>query len=386
MPSTDYMTSFSNLMSTRRDHQIHSMESSKQEIELDAFQKQVANRFHQLLSVDSNELLSLSWITKLLDVFLCCQEEFRMIMFNHKGFMNRAPMDRLVSEYYERSVKALDVCNAIRDGIEQIRQWNRQLEIVLSALDSKRNSIGEAQIRRAKKSLSDLTIGMFENKDTAAAAAAANRNRSFGRNSHHHQKDNNKPMNHFRSLSWSVSRSWSAARQLLALNNNLTPPRTNEIIASGGLAVAVYIMSYVLFFVMWALVAAIPCQDRGIQVNFNIPRQWVWGGPIMALHDLILEESRRRERRNSCGLLKELERIEKCGRGMNEWIESSVEFPMRKEKEMEIRERVEELGMVFGEVRDGLGPLELQIKQVFHRIVRSRTEGLDSVVRGNSDE
>lgn len=383
MPATDYMGSsggaFSNLgrsvMSIRRD-QLHSMESSKQEIEVDAFQRNVAARFHEL---GSDDLLSLTWITKLLDVFICCQEEFRMIMFNHKGFMNRAPMDRLVSEYYERSVKALDVCNAIREGIDQIRQWNRQLEIVLSALDSGRG-IGEAQIRRAKKVIVDLTIGMLDEKDQTAALGS--RNRSFGRNSL--QKEH-KQLSHFRSLSWSVSRSWSAARQLLALGNNLVAPRTNEIVASGGLAVAVHIMSYVLLFVMWALVAAIPCQDRGIQVHFNVPRQCVWGGPILSLHDRIVEESRRRERRNSCGLLREIERIEKCGRWMNEWTES-VQFPMPNRQEIELRERVEELGIVFGEVKDGLGPLELQIKQVFHRIVRSRTEGLDSVVRGNNSD
>ncbi|PWA71951.1 hypothetical protein CTI12_AA275780 [Artemisia annua] len=31
-------------------------------------------------------------------------------------------MEKLVSDYFEKSVKGLGVCNAIRDGIEQIRQ------------------------------------------------------------------------------------------------------------------------------------------------------------------------------------------------------------------------------------------------------------------------
>ncbi|KAE8682289.1 hypothetical protein F3Y22_tig00111272pilonHSYRG00023 [Hibiscus syriacus] len=47
----------------------------------------------------------------------------------------------LIGDFYERSVKALDVCNAVQEGIEQIRQWQKLLEIVLCTLgDSKVNN------------------------------------------------------------------------------------------------------------------------------------------------------------------------------------------------------------------------------------------------------
>ncbi|KAA8537903.1 hypothetical protein F0562_027517 [Nyssa sinensis] len=364
MPSTDYQgvsASFSNfgrsILSIRRD-QVHSMENTheatRQEFELETFQRQVADRFNGLLPVGSDELLSLSWVRKLLDVFLCCQEEFRVIMFNNKEYMNRTPMDRLMSEFSERSVKALDVCNAIRDGIEQIRQWKKQLEIVLCALDNQR-SLGEGQFRRAKKALIDLEIGMLDEKESNASLA--HRNRSFGRNNV--QKDH-KSLGHFRSLSWSVSRAWSAARQLQAIGNNLAAPRGNEIIATNGLAVAVFTMSSVLLFVMWALVAAIPCQDRGLQTHFYIPRQFTWAAPILSLHERILEESKKRDRRNACGLLKEIHQIEKCARRMNE-LADSIQFPLTEEKEGDVRQRVQELVEVFKAVKDGLDPLERQL-------------------------
>ena len=94
------------------------------EAELDSFQRQVAEKFIDLnASAGENNLLSLDWISKLLDSFLCCQEEFRAIIFNHRSQISAPPMDRILSDYFERSIKALDVCNAIRDGIEQIRQW-----------------------------------------------------------------------------------------------------------------------------------------------------------------------------------------------------------------------------------------------------------------------
>lgn len=83
MPATDYQgasasfTTFGrSILSIRSRDQVHSMESShegtSQELELEAFQKQVAEGFNDLASADSDQLLSIPWIRKLLDVFLSC--------------------------------------------------------------------------------------------------------------------------------------------------------------------------------------------------------------------------------------------------------------------------------------------------------------------------
>ncbi|KAJ0939886.1 hypothetical protein HanRHA438_Chr02g0066381 [Helianthus annuus] len=343
--SSPNVTNFGrSILSMKRDPVVHSIdpETPNQSTEVDAFQRQ----------------------------------EFKAILFNNKSA--KQPLDKLVSDYYERSVKGLDVCNAIRDGIEQIRQWQKQLEIVLCALDYKK-SLGEGQIRRAKKGLIDLAIGMLDEKDTSTANIA-HRNRSFGR----YQKDSQRvnSLKNFRSLSWSVSRSWSASKQLQAIGNNFFPPKANEIAATNGLALVVYTMSCVFLFVMWALVAAIPCQDRGLQSHFNIPKTFVWGAPILSLHERVLDEAKKRERRNSCGLLKEIFAIEKAANFMNELIDS-IQFPIGVDKEEEVRKRANELRVVHGSLKIGLDPLEKQVREVFHRIVKSRTEGLDLIARGH---
>ncbi|XP_057446066.1 protein ROH1-like [Lotus japonicus] len=371
-----------------RGAQVHSMEGSTFDPELDSFQKHVTDRFSELSSVSNDELLSLSWIRKLLDSFICCQEEFRMILHNHKALVVKSPLDRMVGDFFERSVKALDVCNAIRDGIEQIRQWKKLLEIVLCALDQKKN-IGEGQFRRAKKALVDLAIGMLDDKDSNANSIA-HRNRSFGRNNHnqihnshhnhHHLLGSSSTFGQFRSLSWSVSRNWSAARQLQAIGNNLSPPKASEIVATNGLALVVYTMSSILLFTMWALVAAIPCQDRGLNLHFSVPRQFLWAAPMTSLHDRILEESRKRERKNSCGLMREIQQIEKCARAMNE-LGDSVQFPLSEKKEEEVRHRVQDVVSVCEDLKEGLDPLECQVREVFRRIVCSRMDGLDSLGR-----
>ena len=408
MPATDYqgssspssLTHFGRSILSLRQEQVHSisMEGSSLEAELESFQQHVTDRFLELTSVVHDDLLSLSWVGKLLHCFLCCQEEFKAILHSHRAQVLRPPLDRMVSDYFERSVKALDVCNAIRDGIEQIRQWQKLLEIVPYALGHQR-SIGEGQFRRAKKALIDLHIGMLDDKDPNASIA--HRNRSFGRStgsrdhhshghSHGHNNSSNntyhhRSLGHFRSLSWSVSRTWSAARQLQAIGNNIYPPKANELMASGGLAMPVFIMNSILLFVMWALVAAIPCQDRGLHVHFTIPRNYSWAAAILSLHERIVEESKKRERKNSCGLLKEIHQIEKCARVMND-LADSVHFPLTEEKEREVRQIVQEVSLVCDALKGGLDPLERQVRDVFHRIVRSRTEGLDSLGRPSNAE
>lgn len=380
LQETSSSSSFGFSILSRRRDQVHSVESTHEatveETELEAFQRKVSERFQDLSDANSNDLLSIPWILKLLDSFICCQEEFRIIIFN-KGHLSMPPMDKLISDFFDRSVKALDVCNAIRDGIEQIRQWQKQLEIILCALDKQR-SIGEGQFRRAKKALVDLAIGMLDEKESNSTLA--HRNRSFGRGNTQREQ---RSVGHFRSLSWSVSRTWSAARQLQAIGSNLVAPKANEVRSTNGLNVVVFTMNYILLFVMWALVAAIPCQDRGLQTHFTVVRQYFWAIPIHSLRERILEESKKRDRRNACGLLKEIHEIEKCARNMNE-LTDSVTFPLGEENENEVRQRVQDLGVVYEAIKVGLDQLERQVREVFHRIVRGRTEGLNSIGRAYS--
>ncbi|XP_072979532.1 protein BYPASS1-LIKE-like [Typha angustifolia] len=397
MPATDYQGSsvpFASLgrsiLSIRRD-QAHTMDGGHHDPtqELDAFQRHVAELFHDLNAAAGGTggdevILSLPWIRKLLDTFIVCQEEFRVILFNHRAAVARPPLDRMISDFFERGVKALDVCNAIRDGIDQIRSWQKLLEIVLVALGGggggeEGKARGEGQFRRAKKALTDLTILMLDEKD--AASVLSHRNRSFGRtsrDSHHSSRSGSGPGGHFRSLSWSVSRTWSAARQLQAIGNNLTAPRGHEVVATAGLAVPVYTMSSVLLFVMWALVAAIPCQDRGLQMHFSVPRSFQWAAPILSLHEKIVEESKRKDRRNANGLLREIRQVEKSVHQLSE-LTDTIQFPVSEDKEVEVKQEVEELAKLCEAMKEGLEPLERQVREVFHRIVRSRTEGLDSL-------
>ncbi|KAL9273561.1 BYPASS1-LIKE-like protein, partial [Drosera capensis] len=269
--------------------------------------------------------------------------------------LSKPPLDHAVTEYLDKNLKALDICNAIRDGIEKVRQWGNQIEFVLRALDyQQKGTFSEPQFRRAKKALMEMALMMLDEKE--GGSILSNRNRSFGR--HNASKDNqNRRPGHSRSLSWSVSHSWSASKQLQAIANNLVPPQRNE-----PLATSVFLMSCVRLFVLWVLVAAIPCQDRSLQCSFPNLRQFYWGAPLHLLHNRILDESKRRDKRNSHGLLKEITNLEKLTHKMTDLVDSA-EFPLEDSQKAELVHEIEELAAICGVLKSGLEPLEVQVRE-----------------------
>lgn len=372
------------IMGIGNDHnQVYSMDvnsgsSSESHCELGSFEHQVFRQFRTLSSASSDELLSLSWVSKLLDAFTACLDDFKIILSTNEANLSKPPLDKFITEFFDKSIRALDICNAIRDGIEKIRLWHKHLEIVSSAFDSKpRNMMIEAQFRRAKKALTDLAIVMLdENKESASVFST--RNRSFGRPNK--LKDIQKA-GHSRSLSWSVPNTWSASKQLQSIANGLVPPRPHEISATNGLATIVYTMGFVLMFVLWALVAAIPCQDRNIQFHLSVPRQFSWGTPLNLLYIRIMDESKKRERKNSAGLLKEIFEMEKSIHLITDLVDSVHRFPLTDEQKEEVQMGIREASLVCNSFKNGLDPLERQLREVFRKIMSCRTEGLEILGR-----
>lgn len=353
----------------------------EQEVEdLELFQKHVSDRFTDLLSPPSEDsptdaLLSIAWLRKLLDMFLCCEAEFKavLIMGRDPSHMSKPPLDRLVPELLDRVVKALDICNALCLGVESVRNVQKLAEIAVAALEQR--PIGDGQARRAKKALNSLiTAMMVEDKD-GTTTKTTERTWSFGRRGASSAPVNKeRASGQFRSPSCSMAKNWSAAKQIHAMSSNLVPPRGAE---SSGLASPVYIMSTIFVFVMWTLVAAIPCQERnGLGTHFPVPRQLSWAQPMIVLQEKIAEEWKKKEKKGSAGLLEEMQRLEKIGQSLIDFTDS-FQFPVEAERLEEVKAQVEELADICRKMEEGLVPLQQQIREVFHRVVRSRTEFLD---------
>ncbi|KAF5734792.1 hypothetical protein HS088_TW15G00284 [Tripterygium wilfordii] len=375
LPANEYQGSFLGRISIRRNQVISMDGNHEQEMEdLELFQKHVADRFVDLVSpaedtASAEPLLSIAWLRRLLDTFLCCESQFKalLIMGRDPSHVVKPPLDRLIPELLERSVKSLDICNAVCNGIESVRHCQKLAEIVVSALEQR--PMGDGQVKRAKKALSALVLAMAAD-DKEGNHKTPERTWSFGRR----VGNKDRGEGNFRSLSWAVAKNWSASKQIQAMTNNLVAPRGGE---PTGLALPVYIMSAVMVFVMWALVAAIPCQERtGLATHFPVPRQLGWAQNMIGLQEKIGEEWKKKEKKGSAGLLEEMQRMEKLGQSLIDFTES-FSFPGEAEKLEEVAMQVGELADICQKMEVGLMPLQQQIREVFHRVVRSRTEVLE---------
>ncbi|KAH6783322.1 hypothetical protein C2S52_008281 [Perilla frutescens var. hirtella] len=387
MPGTENQGSFLNRISIRRN-QVNSIDSNndQDQEDFDVFLKHVADRFSALLpAVDSPcathdppPLLTISWFHDLLDAFLCCEAEFKAVLLSGReaSHFSRPPLDRLVPDLLERSVKALDVFNAVTNGLDLILHWQKLAQIAVAAL--RQTPVGEGQVRRARKALATLITSMnFDDKENTSSNSHGKwteRTRSFGRRIGGGLSSKDRPVGNLRSLSWSVAKSWSAAKQVQTMLSSLAAPRGAE---AAGLALPVYIMNTMLVFVVWALVAAVPCQERnGLSTHFQIPKNSIWAQPIIGLQERIGEEWKKKEKKGTPGLLEELQRMEKVALSLVDFADAFV-FPLEDEKVAEMAAQVEELAEICRKMEEGLGPLQQQVRQVFHRIVKSRGEVLD---------
>ncbi|KAJ6817265.1 uncharacterized protein M6B38_411975 [Iris pallida] len=357
----------------RCDQQVHSMDGndSPDSDHILSFDRHVSSLLLSLDDADAGSFLSVPWISKLLRSFLLLLDDFNdllLLLLPRANLPNCPLLKRLLSDFFDRSVKALDLLNAVRDGLDRVRLWSGHLDIVVPA-------VADRKLRRARKSLGDLSLLLGET-DPALLLPNHHHNRSFGR-------DPNRPRGGLRTLSWSVSRSWSAARQLQAMGSGLSPPKPADVSGTAGLAVPVFTMGSVLLFVSWALVAAIPCQDRGLQHahHLPVPRSFPWAAAMASLQEKVLEEQKRRERdrrsHSASGLMREVCVIEKGTRRLIELLDGTGG------EGEEVKERVRELDEVREGLKEGLEGLERQVREVFHRIVRSRTEGLDCLSRSS---
>lgn len=388
MPATEYPGSFLGRISIRRNQVISMDGTHEQELEdLELFQKHVSERFSDLVpsppsdDVSADPLLSVAWMRKLLDEFLCCEAQFKalLIMGRDPSQIVKPPLDRLVPEFLDRVVKALDICNAVLHGIESVRQFQKLAEIAISALEQR--PIGDGQVKRARRALNSLITSMAVEDKDFTNSKSTERAWSFGRRGGGGAGTGTATPLHkdriagqFRSLSWSMAKGWSAAKQIQAMTSNLAAPRGGD---SSSLPQTVYLMSTVLVFVMWTLVAALPCQERGgLPTNFPVSKQMSWAQSMIGLQEKIADEWKKKEKKGTAGLLEEMQRMEKLSQSLIEFTDSFT-FPLEAERLEEMATQVAELSETCKKLEVGLVPLQQQIREVFHRVVRSRTEILE---------
>ncbi|KAF2584971.1 hypothetical protein F2Q70_00034952 [Brassica cretica] len=373
-PATEFQGSFLSRISIRRNQIISMDVNHEQELEeLEYFQKHVSDRFSELISPSSpsDPILSIPWLQNLLDVFMSCETEFKGVLSTVR--ISKSPsLERLLSEMLERILKALDICNAVVNGIDSVRQSRRLAEIAVTAL--KQRPLCDGSVRRAKRALASLVVGLNDDVKVRnnGSGGSSNQQRTTFRSWSFGQRSNVTVVGGGGS-SGHVSKNWSATKQIQGMVGNLVLPRGAE---ASGPAMPVYIMSSVMVLVMWVLVAAVPCQTSNVLVApLQLPKHQSWASAAVNIQERIGEEMKRKEKRfgGGGGLMEEMQRMEKIGLSLLEFTER-FRFPAEEVEAEEVAEKVDEMDEICRGMEVGLEDLQRQVREVFHGLVRSRLE------------
>ncbi|CAA7392075.1 unnamed protein product [Spirodela intermedia] len=386
--SVSFVVRARSMISLRRNNQVVSMENA-QELELrelELFQAHVAERLSSLATdgegKDDREhhgpLVTLSFLQKLLDAFICIEEEFKalllQLLFRDPVLLSRPPVNGLVDSFLDAAVKSLDICNAVTQALESLGFCQKQAEIAASAL-APSGAFGEAQLHRARRALSKLLASLAPSHRYPRGAATTERASSFGRSSRVDGSSSGGSSGNIRQcLSLNVYRNWSAARQIQSMWASLAPPRAAE---TSALVAAVYTMNAVNVFVMWTLVTAFSGQ---VPASFPpLLKQLPWAAPMAALQERVTDDGKRDRRGSSApGILAELQAMVRCGRVL-------AELDGQCEEQLLANVSVE-LAATCQAMENNLSPLQRSLREVFHRVVLSRAEILDCLSHGASHD
>ncbi|KAJ0964070.1 hypothetical protein J5N97_029192 [Dioscorea zingiberensis] len=305
------------LLSFRRN-QVVSMDQQSHDHELqehDLFHSNVSQLLLSLLHEHNDDhLLTIPFLSKLIQAFLCCEEEFRSLLHNslacNPSLLSRPPLDRLLPDHLDRAVKSLDVFNAVTQTLESLRQLHRQADIAVSALLHRPPSqLGQAQLNRAKRALTKLFT-------------------------HTH------PSSSFR-------------RGCSFTNHRITGDVTT------GLALSLQTMNSILTFLIWTLMSAFTGTSAGP------------APPLVGLQERIWEELKKKK---NGGVLLELQVLEKCSRAVLNAMEGCGDCCKDEMQMRDVAEKGVELGEACQRLNVGLGMFERLLREVFHRTVKSRGE------------
>nr|GEW88973.1 BYPASS-related protein [Tanacetum cinerariifolium] len=97
---------------------------------------------------------------------------------------------------------------------------------------------------------------------------------------------------------------------------------------------------------------------------------------MIGLLEKVGEDWKKKEKKGRSGLLDETQKLEMLGLSLVEFADG-FSFPVEAEKAEEVAAMVAEMAEICGRMDEGLGALQMQVRELFNRIVRSRAETLD---------
>ncbi|GLJ17449.1 hypothetical protein SUGI_0303790 [Cryptomeria japonica] len=306
---------------------------------LDAFESHVCEELRRL--EECGNYLSADWLRQALDV---CLYVHSMV---EENFPHIGKNSKWVNEHLEDMVKLLDICNALRESMSDIKQYKVELQLIVHGFQGC-GPIGARQLLRARTALGNFN-------DPSAKAKEASEGKS---------------------------RLENCSSMLRRMGERLVAPPSDAATASGGAAFLepIYASKALMVFVCGVLVAAISTKSKR-----HLPQlcagQTAWACSLQTLHHKVKEEIEKgRNKGTTCTLLYELKAVDSSSRSLYDLVNkliNSKSVPPNESQALELRQSVQSLRNCISELESGTAPFERQISEIFRVLVSGRMALLD---------
>eukprot|EP00249_Psilotum_nudum_P025858 c30856_g1_i1 orf=96-1181(+) len=310
---------------------------------LSAFETELASRLEQLKLTDEAGYVSAAWLCQAIDVALSMHSYTEAFVPDLQLSVTQGN-GKWLDEYLDGSVKLLDVCNVLRDSVDDVQKYRTFLDSALHSLEN--GSMGKAQLLRANRALLK-SIGALKRRNEDLAQ----------------QNQRRIKLETCSSMLRRIGEKFDLAD-----------------ICKGNFFGVVYAAQITTVFVCGVLAAALCVKSRGSLSTLSIAGQAPWVFSLSSLQQRVKEQLDKKKPKGTHNLLNELEREESSVYNLQDLIEKTLlkqSFPLRDEQAKDITQAVDNIRKSSGDVGAILTTLEQRMSELFRMLISSRLILLD---------
>ncbi|XP_057822347.2 protein BPS1, chloroplastic [Cryptomeria japonica] len=271
--------------------------------------------------------LSAGWLRQALDLCLSMHREVQAI------FPQIGQNSKWMDETLDDMVKLLDVCNALRVKMRDMKEYQEKLHLVLHCFNG---PLGTWQLVRARTALSNLS-------QSAAKAQSISLMENCS----------------------SILRRMSEKRVASSAGGRLMEP----IFAAKDLTI----------FICGLLIAALSSKSR-CSLPLPCAGHSPWASDFQALYFKVKKEVERRSKKGTFrAFLNELHKVDSSSQALYDLLVNCKSILVDETQDLELRHSVMCLKNSIAELEDGMAPIEIQINELFRVVVADRMALLDAL-------
>lgn len=339
--------------SFHRHGNVHPCQSSA----LQEFETRLTERLEELkLSGESKGFLSLDLLLHAMSVILATHSNVERLIPESQLSLSQQVDNSWVDEYFDDSAKLLDVCNALKEGITEVENYQMLVQLALHNLESSIESGNDGRYVRAKNALTEFEEAM--KKKEAMLKKEAESNQDVPK-----------------------SKLEKCSSMLRTMGEKLLSPKGPEAVKANGFLNAVYGFKVTAIFLCGLVVTALACKQRWPSTTVLVAKQYKWSEALISLQLRVKEVTDEMEN-GSIAQLEELHNVDASVRGLHEFLNGHLtdnNFLITQEEIAEMKVMLEELRKHSSDLGIGLVPLEIQVNELFRMLISSRLALLDTI-------